>query len=74
MIPLGKCLLPNQDIQSGFACSKKYFKKWNFLPKILEHIKNNYILRQDSLIFQNSSNNIIFNDSTNNNSIWLFIF
>jgi len=57
MIPLGKCLLPNHGIQYGFACSKKNFKKWNFLPKILEHIKNNHILRQDSLIFQNSSNN-----------------
>ena len=57
MIPLGKYLLSNHGIQYGFACSKKNFKKWNFLPKILEHIKNNHILRQDSLIFQNSSNN-----------------
>ena len=44
------------------------------INKIIEHINNNNNQSQDRLTFQNSSNNLIFNDSTKNNSICLFIF
>ena len=44
------------------------------INKIIEHINNNNIQSQDRQTFQNSSNDIIFNESINYNSICLFFF